>query len=146
MDWAAIHRRRLFHLLFGKARGDGSRAGTCSLFRYVISRGSSQSHDSYPYLTQFVDPKELGVDGDQICRSNFVLPNLGPKLDLIRQEIHNGKGFTVIRGLDPRKYSVEVLSMLYLGIQSHLANKLGRQDSKGNMLGKSDTAPGNKNL
>jgi hypothetical protein len=85
------------------------------------------------------------VDGDQICRSNFVLPTLGPKLNQIRQDIHNGKGFTVIRGLEPSKYSAEVLSMLYLGIQSHLANKLGRQDSKGNMLGRPNIISGVNN-
>lgn len=62
---------------------------------------------------------------------------MGQKLDGIRQEVHKGKGFGVIRGLDPEKYSVEDLTMLYLGLQSFVANRQGRQDSKGNMMGTS---------
>lgn len=78
---------------------------------------------------------ELGLDGDHISRDNFPLPNLGRKLDGVRQEVHKGRGFGVIRGLDPKKYSVEDLTMLYLGLQSFVANRQGRQDRKGNMLG-----------
>ncbi|KAF4485695.1 hypothetical protein FAGAP_11453 [Fusarium agapanthi] len=78
--------------------------------------------------------KALGLDGDCVSRDNFPLPTLGPKLDRIRQDVHQGKGFGVIRGLDPQKYSVEDLTVLYLGIQSHIANRHGRQDRKGNML------------
>jgi hypothetical protein len=59
---------------------------------------------------------------------------LGPLLDRVRQDVHQGKGFGVIRGLDPQKYSVEDLTVLYLGIQSYIASCHGRQDRKGNML------------
>ena len=70
-----------------------------------------------------------------MSRNNFPLPQLGQKLERVRQDIHTGRGFGVIRGLDPQKYSVEDLTMLYLGIQSYIANRNGRQDRKGNMLG-----------
>ncbi|EWZ91625.1 hypothetical protein BFJ68_g10267 [Fusarium oxysporum] len=78
--------------------------------------------------------KALGLDGDCVSRDNFPLPTLGPRLDRIRRDVHQGKGFGVIRGLDPQKYSVEDLTVLYLGIQSYIANRHGRQDRKGNML------------
>jgi hypothetical protein len=78
----------------------------------------------------------LGLDGDLVTKDNFPLQNLGLKLDAIRQDLHHGKGFGLIRGLDPRKYSVEDLTMIHLGIQVYIANRQGRQDSKGNMLGK----------
>ncbi len=78
----------------------------------------------------------LGLDGDLVTKGNFPLPTLGPKLDLIRRDIHQGKGFALIRGLDPRKYSVEDLTMIHLGIQVYIANRQGRQDRKGNMLGR----------
>lgn len=77
----------------------------------------------------------LGLDGDLVSKDNFPLPILGPRLDEIRRDVYNGKGFGVIRGLNPDKYSVEDLSILYLGIQSYIANRLGRQDKKGNMMG-----------
>lgn len=41
----------------------------------------------------------------------------------------------MVRGFDPRKYSVEDLAMLHLGVQTYVANQQGRQDRKGNMLG-----------
>ncbi|KAL4730492.1 hypothetical protein ACLX1H_002528 [Fusarium chlamydosporum] len=78
--------------------------------------------------------KALGLDGDCVSRDNFPLPTLGSRLGRIRQDIHQGKGFGVVRGLDPQKYSVEDLTVLYLGIQSYIANCHGRQDRKGNML------------
>ncbi|CAH0026565.1 unnamed protein product [Clonostachys rhizophaga] len=78
--------------------------------------------------------KGLGLDGDHITKDTFPLPNLASKLDIVRQDLHNGKGFGLVRGLDPKKYLVEDLTMLYLGIQTHVANQTGRQDSKGNML------------
>ncbi|KAF4594687.1 TfdA family Taurine catabolism dioxygenase TauD [Ophiocordyceps camponoti-floridani] len=78
--------------------------------------------------------KALGLDGDLVSRKNFPLPRLEPRLNQLRREVHQGRGFGLIRGLDPRKYSVEDLTMLYLGIQSYIANRQGRQDPKGNML------------
>ncbi|EXA53721.1 hypothetical protein FOVG_01437 [Fusarium oxysporum f. sp. pisi HDV247] len=78
--------------------------------------------------------KALGLDGDCVSQDNFPLPTLGPQLDRIRRDVHQGKGFGVIRGLDPQTYSVEDLTVLYLGIQSYIANRHGRQDRKGNML------------
>ncbi|KAM0342735.1 hypothetical protein ACHAPU_009227 [Fusarium lateritium] len=78
--------------------------------------------------------KELELDGDCVSRDNFPLPTLGPRLDRIRQDVHQGKGFGVIRGLNTQKYSPEDLTVMYLGIQSYIANRHGRQDRKGNML------------
>lgn len=77
----------------------------------------------------------LGLDGDLVSPTNFQLPTLGPQLRILRQDIYNGKGFGVIRGLCPQRYSVEDLTILYLGLQSYIANQRGRQDEKGNMLG-----------
>ncbi|ODA79568.1 hypothetical protein RJ55_05162 [Drechmeria coniospora] len=76
----------------------------------------------------------LGLDGDLISPQNFPLPSLGPRLKQLRVELHEGKGFGLIRGLDAQKYSVEDLTMLHLGVQSYIANRHGRQDKKGNML------------
>jgi hypothetical protein len=54
-------------------------------------------------------------------------------------ELHDGKGFVVLRGLDPSRYSVEDGLLVWLGIQSYIAEQRARQDDKGNMLGKSKT-------
>ena len=78
---------------------------------------------------------DLGLDGTLVSRNNFPLPNVGPKLAAVSRDLHEGRGFAVIRGLDPTKYSVEDLTVMHLGIQTHVANRCGRQDRKGNMLG-----------
>ncbi|KAG6298545.1 hypothetical protein E4U09_000740 [Claviceps aff. purpurea] len=78
--------------------------------------------------------KELGLDGDLVRRNNFQLPTLEGDLNHLQNEIHNGKGFGLIRGLEPQKYSVEDLTTIYLGLQSYIADLQGRQDKKGNML------------
>ncbi|KAF4975294.1 hypothetical protein FZEAL_7892 [Fusarium zealandicum] len=98
---------------------------------YVHTLSESDLQEAENALRDF---KALGLDGDLISRDNFPLPTLGPRLDKIRRDLHDGKGFGVIRGLDPQKHSTEDLSMLYLGIQSYIANRHGRQDRKGNML------------
>ncbi|KAG4269225.1 hypothetical protein FPRO04_12100 [Fusarium proliferatum] len=76
----------------------------------------------------------LELDGDLICRQNFPLPTVGIKLELMRLNVYEGKGFGLVRGLNPLSYSTEDLTMMYLGIQSYIANRRGRQDEKGNML------------
>lgn len=69
--------------------------------------------------------------------TNFPLPTLGPKLGELSRDVHNGRGFCVIRGLNPAAYAVEDLTLAYLGVQSYIAEQRGRQDKRGNMLGQS---------
>ncbi|KID66666.1 Taurine catabolism dioxygenase TauD/TfdA, partial [Metarhizium hybridum] len=78
--------------------------------------------------------KKLGLDGDLVSTQNFALPTLGPKLFDLQRDIYCGKGFGLVRGLDPQRYSVEDLTTIYMGIQCYIANLQGRQDKKGNML------------
>lgn len=42
----------------------------------------------------------------------------------------------MIRGLEPRNYSVIENTIIYLGITSYIAEKRGCQDSSGNMMSK----------
>ncbi|KAI1779501.1 Clavaminate synthase-like protein [Hypoxylon cercidicola] len=78
--------------------------------------------------------KSLELDGDLVNRTNFPLPTLGPKLDELSQEIYNGKGLCVIRGIKPDEYVVEDLTIIWLGIQAYIADQRGCQDHRGNML------------
>src|ERR1051325_2422915 len=43
--------------------------------------------------------RERGLDIAEIRRADFPLPTLGPRLDAMREEILNGRGFVLIRGL-----------------------------------------------
>lgn len=64
----------------------------------------------------------------------FPLPTLGPKLRRLAADIHRGKGFAVIRGLNPVDFSDEDNVVVFLGISSYIGAKRGRQDENGNML------------
>ena len=77
----------------------------------------------------------LGLDGDLVTPETFPLPSLRHILYVLCNEIHNGKGFFVLRGLDPAKYSVEDSMVIFLGIQAYIAEQRARQDDKGNMIG-----------
>ncbi|OTB02120.1 hypothetical protein M426DRAFT_62823 [Hypoxylon sp. CI-4A] len=78
--------------------------------------------------------KSLELDGDQVNRANFPLPTLGPKLDKLSQDIYNGTGLSVVRGVKPAHHSVEDLTIIWLGIQAYIADQRGCQDDQGNML------------
>jgi hypothetical protein len=42
-----------------------------------------------------------GLDGSEVSRETCPLPELSKKLDAICQDVYKGKGFDVLRGLDP---------------------------------------------
>ena len=76
-----------------------------------------------------------GIDGDLVDSTNFPLPKLQHTLRKLSLELHSGSGFCVIRNLDYDKYSVEDNTVIFLGIQSFIAETRARQDEKGNMIG-----------
>ncbi|CAK7219574.1 hypothetical protein SCUCBS95973_003861 [Sporothrix curviconia] len=78
--------------------------------------------------------KGLELDGEHVSRDTFPLPRLGVKLDRLSAEVHNGRGFCFVRGVQPEDYSVEDLALVYLAVQSHIADQRGHQDNMGNML------------
>ena len=65
---------------------------------------------------------------------NFPLPTLGEKLLKSALDIHRGRGFSIIRGLDPKDLSPEDNLIVFLGISSYIGSQRGRQDEDGNML------------
>lgn len=58
------------------------------------------------------------------------MPNLHSELRKLSDELHNGHGFFVIRGVPVDKYSREENIIIYAGLSAHIAPKRGRQDSK----------------
>ncbi|PHH68037.1 hypothetical protein CDD82_895 [Ophiocordyceps australis] len=98
---------------------------------YIVKLDSQDIAELEEALESF---KSLGLDGDAISRDNFTLARLGPRLEEVRWQVHEGRGFGLVRGLQVEKYGVEDLTMLYLGIQCYVGNEYGRQDAKGNML------------
>jgi hypothetical protein len=75
-----------------------------------------------------------GLDIADIKRADFPLPTLGPKLDRLREEILNGRGFVLIRGLPVEDRPVVDSAAAYWGIGAYLGNARS-QNAKGHLLG-----------
>jgi hypothetical protein len=71
-----------------------------------------------------------------VCIQNFPLPTLKYQLWEFCIEVHSGRGFCIIRGLDPKLYSAADNLIIFLGLSSYIAERRGRQDQNGNILGK----------
>lgn len=100
-------------------------------WRYVYRLKDSDILEIDAALTAF---KDCELDGDLVNSENFPLPKLQNNLRKLCYEVHHGKGFFLMRGLDLKKYSVEDGMIIFLGIQSYIAQQRGRQDDRGNMI------------
>jgi hypothetical protein len=58
------------------------------------------------------------------------------KLGNLCADVYEGRGFAILRGLDPDAYSVEDLTVVYLGLSSYIGERRGKQDQRGSMLSK----------
>ncbi|KAJ5553333.1 hypothetical protein N7494_002711 [Penicillium frequentans] len=74
-------------------------------------------------LTAVALQKPLGYIND----STFPLPTLRPILRDLSRELHNGRGFFVLRGLRIDNYSREDNVIIYTGVSSHIGSIRGRQ-------------------
>ncbi|KAJ6184952.1 hypothetical protein N7519_006253 [Penicillium mononematosum] len=74
------------------------------------------------YLTDLNQPIET------LDASTFPLPCLHPILRSASNNLHSGYGFTLIRGVPVERYCRKELTIIYLGISSHIAAIRGRQD------------------
>ena len=75
-----------------------------------------------------------GLEVIDITRERFVLPTLAPVLNEIRQELLNGRGFTLLRGIPVDEYTTEEAAMVYYGLGVHLGHPVP-QNAKGHVLG-----------
>lgn len=66
----------------------------------------------------------------ELLPATFPLPKLHSALREISNEVHNGHGFKVIRGLPVDNYTREENIIIYTGLSSHVAPIRGRQDNK----------------
>ncbi|CAK3972351.1 Taurine hydroxylase SAT17 [Lecanosticta acicola] len=72
--------------------------------------------------------KSLNKPVSYIDQETFPLPNLHAALRGISHQVHNGRGFKVLRGLPVDKHNREENVMIYVGVSAHIASIRGRQD------------------
>jgi hypothetical protein len=75
-----------------------------------------------------------GLDIAEIGRGDFPLRTLGARVEAMRGEILNGRGFVLIRGLPVDGRPIADRAAAYWGIGSHLGNARS-QNAKGHLLG-----------
>lgn len=71
-----------------------------------------------------------------MAKDLFPLPTLGKKLEERCQELHFGRGVTILRGLEPEKYSATDNVLLFVGLSCYFGEKRACQDKFGNLLSK----------
>jgi hypothetical protein len=72
--------------------------------------------------------KALGRPLGCVSAETFPLPTLGAKLRELSHEIHDGRGFALVRGLAASARSRGDAVALYAGLAAHVAPRFGRQD------------------
>src|SRR4051812_27336339 len=78
--------------------------------------------------------RKRGLDIAGISRADFPLPTLGARLDAMREEILDGRGFVLIRGLPVEGRPVADSAASYWGIGTYFGNARS-QNAKGHLLG-----------
>lgn len=64
----------------------------------------------------------------------FPLPRVAAELECILEEIENGCGFVLLRGIERDRYSDEDCELLYWGLGAHLGTPVS-QNARGHLLG-----------
>jgi hypothetical protein len=75
-----------------------------------------------------------GVALASIAPATFALPNLGARLARVLDELLQGRGFVLMRGLPVERYTREETAIAYMGIGSYLG-RARSQNAKGHLLG-----------
>ncbi len=77
---------------------------------------------------------EAKADIAQITKADFHLPLLGDRLTRIRDEVVEGRGFALLRGLPVETWSIREAATAYFGIGRYFGNAVS-QNAKGHVLG-----------
>ena len=77
--------------------------------------------------------RKRGLDWLDVTRGDFPLPRFSRDLESIADELENGRGMILLRGL-PLAYTPEDLRIVYWGIGCHLGTALS-QGGRGELLG-----------
>jgi hypothetical protein len=78
--------------------------------------------------------EDLDLEIMDINKANFDLPVFGESLSIIRQQLLQGLGITLIRGFPVEKYTKKQAAIAFFGIGAHLGRAVS-QNAKGHMLG-----------
>lgn len=78
--------------------------------------------------------KQKGLKMPNFTKEDFPIPELAKEVAYFNEELENGKGFLLIRGLPIERYTDEEISIIYYGLGLHMGTPVS-QNVKGDMLG-----------
>ena len=78
--------------------------------------------------------EKRGLEIKDIGRADFVLPNLSDSMMVIRDELLNGRGFVLIRGLPVADFTTKQSAIAYWGLSLYFGHVVS-QNGKGHLLG-----------
>ena len=78
--------------------------------------------------------KIAGGDIAKITREDFPLPTLGARIAAVSDEIQNGRGFALLRGIPVEDWGTELSAAAFYGVGAHIG-KARSQNAKGHILG-----------
>jgi len=81
-----------------------------------------------------LDVKRAGYEFPNFNRSDFRIPELANTLSEIAEELENGRGFVLLRGLPIDQLDEEQLQIVFYGIGLNMGQPV-RQNPKGDLLG-----------
>ena len=74
------------------------------------------------------------IDWQRLEPGDFPLPTLKPRLERIRHEVLDGRGFVLLRGLPVELWGRRLSAIAFMGLGRHLGN-LRSQNRDGHLLG-----------
>ena len=81
-----------------------------------------------------LEVKHSGIPKYQVRSRDFRLPTLAPRLAAMWQQIEDGRGIALMRGVPVGRYDLDDIELLYWGIMMHFGIAIP-QNTKGDLLG-----------
>src|SRR5262249_22664369 len=98
---------------------------------YSVDLDAAQLREIAPAIRSI---KAGGIGLDELQREHFEVPSLRPVVEEIRDQVQDGRGFVLLRGLPIEDYSKDELGLIFWGIGTHLGRGLS-QSVMGDRLG-----------
>ncbi len=108
----------------------GSEMRDSAAWIYPLSTGEVAEIDAAVATVQ-----GRGLDFKDVKRQDFELPTLGPRLAELRHELLYGRGFALLRGMNPDPDRKWRTAMAFWGLGMHLGDSVASQNAKGHTLG-----------
>ena len=74
-----------------------------------------------------------GLKAAEFTREQFALPTLGPRIAALSDEVENGRGVAMLRGIPVQRYDTDAIRVLYWGFGVHAGIPVS-QNSKGQLI------------